>query len=162
MATLLREAGAGFAVVADEVRNLAMRAADAANSTAELIEGTVGKVKTGTDLVSATSDDFVEAAKNITTVSELIGQIANASREQSLGISQINKEVGEINQVAQDVNAQADETAGVALSFADQSERLQEIVHNLIYVLQGTHNNSHKNFTSQKEDLADQPFLAQE
>ena len=43
------EAGAGFAVVADEVRNLAMRAAEAAKNTANLIEGSVKKIKKGSD-----------------------------------------------------------------------------------------------------------------
>jgi methyl-accepting chemotaxis protein len=52
------EAGAGFAVVADEVRNLAMRAADAAKNTAQLLEGTVKKVNDGTALVSRTNEEF--------------------------------------------------------------------------------------------------------
>ncbi len=56
------EAGAGFAVVADEVRNLAMRAADAAKNTADLIEGTVKKVSDGSDLVTKTNDAFTLVA----------------------------------------------------------------------------------------------------
>ena len=56
------EAGAGFAVVADEVRNLAMRAAEAAKNTANLIEGTVKKVKDGSELVGQTEKEFREVA----------------------------------------------------------------------------------------------------
>ena len=56
------EAGAGFAVVADEVRNLAMRAAEAAKNTAELIEGTVKKINDGSALVSSTNEAFVKVA----------------------------------------------------------------------------------------------------
>ena len=56
------EAGAGFAVVADEVRNLAMRAAEAAKNTANLIEGTVKKVKEGSELVEKTDKEFREVA----------------------------------------------------------------------------------------------------
>ncbi|MEM5785972.1 MAG: methyl-accepting chemotaxis protein, partial [Syntrophobacteraceae bacterium] len=52
------EAGAGFAVVADEVRNLALRAADAAKNTADLIEGTVKKIKGGSELVTKTNTEF--------------------------------------------------------------------------------------------------------
>src|SRR5512140_1539346 len=56
------EAGAGFAVVADEVRNLAMRAAEAAKNTADLIEGTVKKIKGGADLLGKTSGEFSEVS----------------------------------------------------------------------------------------------------
>jgi len=87
------EAGAGFAVVADEVRNLAMRAADAANNTAELIEGTVKKTKDGTELVVKTNDDFTEVATSAAKVGELVGEIAAASNEQSRGIEQVNTAV---------------------------------------------------------------------
>ncbi len=53
------EAGAGFAVVADEVRNLAMRAADAAKNTADLIENTIKAVKNGDALTQSTQPNFV-------------------------------------------------------------------------------------------------------
>ena len=56
------EVGAGFAVVADEVRNLAMRAADAAKNTANLIEGSVKKIKTGSEIVSKTNEAFGKVA----------------------------------------------------------------------------------------------------
>ena len=60
------EAGAGFAVVADEVRNLAMRAAEAAKNTANLIENTVKRVKDGSELVSRTNEAFTQVAENST------------------------------------------------------------------------------------------------
>jgi methyl-accepting chemotaxis protein len=62
------EAGAGFAVVADEVRNLAMRAADAAKSTAALIEGTVKKVNDGSQLVTGTNEAFMKVAESAAKV----------------------------------------------------------------------------------------------
>ncbi|RPH49325.1 MAG: hypothetical protein EHM85_14235, partial [Desulfobacteraceae bacterium] len=85
------EAGAGFAVVADEVRNLAMRAADAAKNTANLIEGTVKKVKDGSALVARTNEAFGEVAASATKVAQLVSEIAAASNEQSQGIDQVNK-----------------------------------------------------------------------
>ena len=75
------EAGAGFAVVADEVRNLAMRAAEAARNTAELIEGTVAKIKDGTQLVAGTSEEFSKVSASVEKMNELIGQITGASSE---------------------------------------------------------------------------------
>jgi methyl-accepting chemotaxis protein len=77
------EAGSGFAVVADEVRNLAIRAADAAKNTAGLIEGTIKKVKEGSELVQKTNEGFGEVAKSASKVNELVGEIAAASNEQA-------------------------------------------------------------------------------
>ena len=87
------EAGAGFAVVADEVRNLAMRAADAAKDTAELIEGTVKKVNLGTELVSSTNEAFTKVADSSSKVGELVSEIAAASNEQAQEMKSI---VGEL------------------------------------------------------------------
>ncbi len=70
------EAGAGFAVVAEEVRNLAMRSAEAAKNTAELIEGTVKKVNDGSELVIKTNAAFTEVAENVSKGGELVGEIA--------------------------------------------------------------------------------------
>ncbi len=79
------EAGAGFAVVADEVRNLAMRAADAAKDTAELIEGTVKKVNDGSKIAVATNEAFHQVAESSQKVALLVAEISEASKEQSEG-----------------------------------------------------------------------------
>ncbi|MCE5244124.1 MAG: methyl-accepting chemotaxis protein, partial [Desulfobacteraceae bacterium] len=84
------EVGAGFAVVADEVRNLAMRAAEAAKNTAGLIEGTVKKVKDGSEVVGKTNAEFSRVVESSAKMSELIEEIAAASREQAQGIEQIS------------------------------------------------------------------------
>jgi methyl-accepting chemotaxis protein len=73
------EAGAGFAVVADEVRNLALRAADAAKNTANLIEGTVKTIKDGSDMVQKTNEEFTRVAESASKVGQLIGEIAAGS-----------------------------------------------------------------------------------
>ncbi|MEA3359237.1 MAG: methyl-accepting chemotaxis protein, partial [Thermodesulfobacteriota bacterium] len=79
------EAGAGFAVVADEVRNLAIRAADAAKNTSDLIEDTVKKVKEGSELVTKTNEGFTQVAESASKVGELVGEISEASNEQAQG-----------------------------------------------------------------------------
>jgi len=66
------EAGVGFAVVADEVRNLAMRAADAAKNTSDLIEQTVKKINNGNDIVNDTGEAFGEVADSAVRVGELV------------------------------------------------------------------------------------------
>lgn len=87
------EAGAGFAVVADEVRNLAMRAADAAKNTANLIEGTVMKIREGSDIVAKTNSGFSQVEVSAGKMAELIGEISAASGEQAQGVEQISKAV---------------------------------------------------------------------
>jgi methyl-accepting chemotaxis protein len=131
------EAGAGFAVVADEVRNLAMRAADAAKNTAELIEGTVKKVKDGSELVTSTNDAFTEVAQSSSKVGELVGEIAAASSEQAQGIEQVNKAMGEMDKVVQGAAANAEESASASEELNAQAEQMKGIVHNLARIVGG-------------------------
>jgi len=122
------EAGAGFAVVADEVRNLAMRAAEAAKNTAQLIEGTVRKVKDGSELVRASSDAFIEMSQKSARVGELVAEIAAASSEQAQGIGQINTAVVEMDKVTQQNAANAEESASASEEMSAQAEQLKSYV----------------------------------
>jgi Methyl-accepting chemotaxis protein (MCP) signalling domain len=126
------EAGAGFAVVADEVRNLAMRAADAAKNTALLIEGTVKKVKDGSELVADTNDAFSEVAENATKAAEIVGEIASASNEQAEGIEQVNKAVVEMDKVVQQNAANAEESAAASEEMSTQAEQMKKMVADLV------------------------------
>jgi methyl-accepting chemotaxis protein len=125
------EAGAGFAVVADEVRNLAMRAADAAKNTADLIEGTVKKVKDGGELVTRTNEAFAEVAKSASKVGELVGEIAAASNEQASGIEQVNKAVTEMDKVTQTNAANAEESAAASEEMNAQAAQMKGVVEEL-------------------------------
>lgn len=111
------ETGAGFAVVADEVRNLAMRAAEAAKTTSNHIENIVNKVKEGAAMVATTYQDFQQVADNRSKVVNLVGDIASASKEQSLGIEQINKAAADMNDVTQKNAASAEELAAIMSMF---------------------------------------------
>lgn len=131
------EAGAGFAVVADEVRNLAMRAADAAKNTAELIEGTVKKVNDGSSLVSTTSQAFGKVAESTGKVGELVAEISAASSEQSNGIEQVNIAITEMDEVVQQNAANAEESASASEELNAQAEQLKEYVGTLIELVTG-------------------------
>ncbi len=122
------EAGAGFAVVADEVRNLAMRASAAAKNTADLIEGTVKKVKDGSALVDSTNEAFQQVAERSTKVGQLVSEIAASSNEQAQGIEQINKAVTEMDKVTQQNAANAEESASASEEMSAQSGQLQDMV----------------------------------
>jgi methyl-accepting chemotaxis protein len=111
------EAGAGFAVVADEVRNLAMRAAEAARNTSNLVEDIVKKIRGGVTVVTETNRSFSEVMLNSNKVRELVGEIAAASKEQAQGIEQVNQAVAEMNHVTQQNAAGAEELASIMATF---------------------------------------------
>jgi ABC-type transporter Mla subunit MlaD/DNA-binding ferritin-like protein len=139
------EAGAGFAVVADEVRNLAMRAADAAKNTADLIEGTVKKVGEGSELVSGTNEAFQKVAESASKVGELVAEIAAASNEQAQGIGQINTAVVEMDKVVQQNAANAEESASAAEEMNAQAEQMKGAVEELVAMVGGSKNGSRRN-----------------
>jgi len=136
------EAGAGFAVVAEEVRNLAMRSADAAKNTAELIEGTVKKVNDGSGLVDRTNDTFSKVADSASKVGELVGEIAAASNEQAQGIEQVNTAVAEMDKVVQSNAANSEETASASEEMNAQAEEMKGFVETLATLVGGSTNGS--------------------
>jgi len=126
------EAGAGFAVVADEVRNLAMRAAEAAKHTADLIEGTVRRVKVGVEIVSKTGGAFERVANGARRAGELVEEITAASSEQSLGIEEINQAVAEMDKVTQQNAATAEQSASAAEEMNTQAKQMKAYVAELL------------------------------
>ncbi len=134
------EAGAGFAVVADEVRSLALRASEAARNTAELIESTVTKVRSGNELVASTDTSFNQVSESIVKISHLMGEIAAASRDQSSGIEQINNGVSEMDSVTQHNASAAEQAASASEELNAQAEQMKEMVGTLIALVKGRNN----------------------
>jgi methyl-accepting chemotaxis protein len=131
------EQGRGFAVVADEVRNLAMRSADAARNTADLIQSTLGKVKDGTELVTKTNEDFAEVAESVQKGGELVGEISASSREQARGIEQVNSAVSDMDNVVQQNSANAEESAASSQEMNVQAEQMKGFVDALSRLISG-------------------------
>ncbi|MCG8633833.1 MAG: methyl-accepting chemotaxis protein [Desulfobacterales bacterium] len=134
------EAGAGFAVVADEVRNLAMRAANAAKDTSQLIESTVKKVENGSQIVAATNDAFTRVSESTSKVGELVAEISEASGEQSEGIEQVNTAISEMDRVVQQNAANAEESASASEELNAQAEQLRDYVGDLMMMVTGDKN----------------------
>ncbi len=120
--------GKGFAVVADEVRNLAGRSAKAAKETGELIEGTVAKVKTGAEIAAKTNDGLQMIVDAVIKTSELIENIAAASKEQASGVDQISGGISSIESSTQKNCATSEETAAAAQDLSRLARRLKELL----------------------------------
>ncbi|MCL2029686.1 MAG: methyl-accepting chemotaxis protein [Deltaproteobacteria bacterium] len=131
------EAGAGFAVVADEVRNLAIRSADAAKNTADLIASTITNIVSGSEMVNDTSETFKTVRDHTSKVAELVSEVAEASKEQSLGISQISTAVGEMDKVTQSNAASAEEAASSANQLSLQAGNLISVVNDINALVHG-------------------------
>ncbi len=114
------EAGLGFSVVADEVRLLAQRSALAAQDTASRIDGAIAHTAEGVTLSQRVDAVFVEIVTKAREMDELATEAANASTEQSAGITQINISVTEMGGITQNNAACAEENAAVGYELNDQ------------------------------------------
>src|SRR5690606_8450005 len=121
-------AGKGFAVVAEEVRSLAMRSAEAARQTSDLIEQSVRSAESGVTLNGEVLAQLMEIATQVNRVGEVMGEIAAASEQQSDGVEQITTAVEQMNGVTQQVAANSEESASAAEELSGQAERVRQLV----------------------------------
>ena len=122
------DAGKGFAVVAEEVRNLAMRSAEAAKNTADLIEEAVRNSENGVNINAEVLKNFQEITERTNKVSQVMAEIAAASDQQDQGISELNKAVEHLNHVTQQNAANAEESASAAEEMSSQSKEMRSMV----------------------------------
>ncbi len=122
------EQGRGFAVVAAEVRNLAQRSASAAKEIKTLIQDSVHKVEVGTDLVNRSGQTLNEIVTSVKRVTDIVSEIAAASREQLAGVEQINLAVSQMDRVTQGNAAQTEEMSGTASALLAHATQLSHLV----------------------------------
>jgi methyl-accepting chemotaxis protein len=120
------EAGRGFAVVAAEVRTLAQRSSQAAKDIKDLITGSAGQVREGVDLVNRAGGSLDEIVDSIKKVAAIVAEIASASTEQAGGIEQINKALGQMDEVVQQNSALVEENAATAKMLEHQARAMNE------------------------------------
>jgi methyl-accepting chemotaxis protein len=122
------EQGRGFAVVASEVRSLAGRSATAAKEIKELIQDSVKKVEDGSTLVTQSGQTLEQIVTSVKKVSDIVAEIAAASREQSSGIEQVNRAVMQMDDLTQQNAALVEQATAASKTMADQAKGLGDIL----------------------------------
>ena len=133
------EAGKGFAVVAAEVRNLASRSAEAANEIKTIVLNATTKAKEGKDITSKMIEGYNDLNENIVVTTKLIADVASASKEQQLAMSQINDTVNSLDQATQ-------QNAALASTISDMAAKTSTLVTHLQSTINQTSfdRNAHK------------------
>ncbi|MGN6371031.1 MAG: methyl-accepting chemotaxis protein [Phycisphaerae bacterium] len=129
------EAGKGFAVVADEVRNLAMRCAEAAKNTTQLIEKSAENARNGTTTATEVQTALSRITQSSTKVQSLVVEIAAGNKEQAQGITQVGTAVTSIDQVTQSNAASAEESAAASEELSAQANTFKTAVDELAHII---------------------------
>jgi methyl-accepting chemotaxis protein len=122
------EAGMGFAVVAEEVRNLAQRSALAAKDTSALIEESIANAQQGDRHVRAVAEAFATIGTSVTQAKRLVDDVSRASREQTQGIDQVSKAIGQLEHLTQSTAANSEECAAASEELNTQAEVTMGVV----------------------------------
>ena len=112
-----------------------MRSAEAARSTAGMIEGTVHKVKGGSELVERSGREFSHVASSISKVGDLVREIAAASNEQAQGIDQISRAVSEMDRVIQLNATNAGQSADASAQMNAQVSHMKRYVADITHLI---------------------------
>ena len=122
------EQGRGFAVVASEVRSLAQRSSSAAKEIKDLISASVQKIRDGSSLAEEAGKTMLEVTQAVARVTDIMGEIAAASTEQSRGIEQVNQAITQMDEVTQQNAALVEEAAAASQSLEEQGRQMNQAV----------------------------------
>lgn len=152
------EQGRGFAVVAGEVRNLAQRSAQAAKEIKGLIEDSVNRVDMGSVLVESAGETMGDIVSAVTRVTDIMGEIASASDEQSRGIDQVGQAVTEMDRVTQQNASLVEESASAAAALEEQASMLTQSMS--VFVLHMDNGSTTKGVRKTKQPAQDKSITA--
>lgn len=131
------DAGKGFAVVAEEVRSLAQRSAAAAKDTAEKIRRSKELANNGVQVSKDVERYLSEIQASSKQAFEIVSQIAHASKEQSVSLTQLDGTMGELDRVTQSNAASAEESAAAAADLSKQTISINKVVDELSTIIYG-------------------------
>jgi methyl-accepting chemotaxis protein len=131
-------AGKGFAVVAQEVRSLAQRSAEAARTTADLIQESRLNAENGAQVSAEVAEVLGRIIDGVSKVTVLIGEVSSASAEQALGLEQLNDSVQHLDSVTQSNASAAQQSASVSEEMNAQAEELHALVSRLLRLVRGS------------------------
>jgi methyl-accepting chemotaxis protein len=153
------EAGKGFAVVAEEVRNLAMRSAEAARTTNDMIEGSQKNADKGVQVSQEVAESLGTIVNSVQKVTGLINEISAASDEQAKGVDQINAAMSQMDQVTQSNASNAEESASASEELNAQAQELKKVVQDLQEVVGGQGSTAGRTATTTRklQDKWEQP-----
>ncbi len=126
------EHGRGFAVVAQEVRTLAQRSANAAQDIRQLIDDSVARTQHGAEIVHKAGATMQEIFASITKVNDVIAEISAGSREQSIGIHEVNAAVSQMDTMTQQNAAMVEHNSDTSTAMRDQAERLTRLINTFV------------------------------
>ncbi|MCC7051851.1 MAG: hypothetical protein IT355_01205 [Gemmatimonadaceae bacterium] len=138
------DSGRGFAVVADEVRNLALRSAEAARTTADLIEESVRSTELGVTLNERVLAQLGEIESRVSRVGQVVSEISAASDEQARGVQLIDGALEEMARRTQAVAASADESKSASTGLTEQSRAMHALVASFVVEQQGAGSSSER------------------
>jgi len=136
------EQGRGFAVVASEVRNLAGRSGTAAKEIKDLIQDSGRKVEEGFRLVNESGETLDSIVNGIKQVTDIVGEISSASREQSTGVSEVNTAIVQLDELTQQNAALVEECAAASDAMGKKATELSSVVS--FFQLSGVSSGSHR------------------
>jgi methyl-accepting chemotaxis protein len=131
------ESGLGFAVVAQEVRNLAQRCAEAAHETSQKIEDSILKSAQGVQISVKVCENLRQMVAKTRQVDDLVAQIAEASKEQDHGITQVNNAMINMGRITQEASNSAQETSDFAKELNRQASALNHSISGLLQMVSG-------------------------